>query len=134
MPTIRHPLSNDVADHIRAGAKVFDAIHYVIGGIRDGSAPRTSDILADLETMGLWKPRPKTKAYDVTIRRLANGCDFHFRLFAVDRCTAADRAMHRARLACHIPLARYKELHAKGIAVFRTVSCQLSADQSRPIA
>lgn len=77
---------------------------------------------------------PKTKAYDVTIRRLANGCDFRIRLFAVDKVVAADRAIHRARMQCGISLAKYRELHAKGIAVFRTVSCQLSADQSRPVA
>lgn len=77
-------------------------------------------------------PRSKTKAYDVTIRRLANGCDFHYRLFAVDKVTAADRAMERARIACKIARTKYSELHGQGIAVFRTVSCQLSADQSRP--
>ena len=75
---------------------------------------------------------PTTKAYDVTIRRLANGCDFHFRLFAVDKVIAADRAMNRARLQCSISLAKYREMNANGITVFRTVSCQLSADQSRP--
>lgn len=96
---------------------------------------RRTDVLAVFAaTTKLMPARPTTKAYDVTIRRLANGCDFHFRLFAVDKVTAADRAMERARMACKISRTKYSELHGQGIAVFRTVSCQLSADQSRPTA
>lgn len=52
-PPIRSPFSLVVADRIKAGASVSDAIHDVLGGIRDGSGPRTSTVLADLADMGL---------------------------------------------------------------------------------
>lgn len=53
---IGHPLSVDVADRIRAGATVSDAIHDVLGRVRDSTRPRTSVILNDLNNMGLFKP------------------------------------------------------------------------------
>lgn len=75
-----------------------------------------------------------TQAYNVTVRRIATGCDFHIRLFAVSEEKAIERAVDRARFAERISIARVKELHAQGIAIFRVVNSCLSADQSRPIA
>jgi len=75
----------------------------------------------------------KTTAYQITIRRIATGCDFHIRLFAKDEATAIERATDRARFAEKISPAKARELSAKGIAIFRMVSCQISADQSRPV-
>jgi len=74
-----------------------------------------------------------TKAYEVIVRRLATGCDFRVRLFAKDWETATNRAVERARFGFGIRLTTYRDLHAKGIAVFRVVSCELSEDQSRPL-
>lgn len=75
----------------------------------------------------------KTQAYQVTVRRIATGCDFHIRLFAKDEATAIERATERARFAERISPAKARELSAAGIAIFRTVSCEISADQSRPV-
>ncbi len=75
-----------------------------------------------------------TKAFDVIIRRLATGCDFRIRLFAKDWETAAERATERARFAERISIDKLRELHGKGIAVFRVVSCEVSEDQSRPLS
>lgn len=74
-----------------------------------------------------------TTAYDVRVRRLATGADFTMRLFAKDAATAEERAKDRARFASHIGLAKYRDLLASGIAVFRIVSCEVSPDQSRPV-
>lgn len=81
----------------------------------------------------LHKPT-KTTRFNVTVRRIATGCDFHITLFAKDEATACDRAKDRARFAERIPLSKLATLEANGIAVFRVVSCAVSADQSRPIA
>ena len=74
------------------------------------------------------------KAYQITIRRLSNGCDFSMRLFAKDQETACVAARDRARFSCGM---RKMDLHnleiVQGIAVFRVVSCEVSPDQSRPI-
>ncbi len=59
-----------------------------------------------------------TRAFDVIIRRLATSCDFRIRLSAKDWDTLANRAT---------------ELHARGIAVFRVVSCEVSDDQTPPL-
>lgn len=75
----------------------------------------------------------KTTAYQITVRRIATGCDFHIRLFAKDEQTAIERATDRARFAERISPAKAKELSAAGIAIFRLVSCEVSADQSRPV-
>ena len=75
----------------------------------------------------------KTTAYQITIRRIATGCDFHIRLFAKDEQTAIERATDRARFAEKISLTKARELSAAGIAIFRMVSCEVSADQSRPV-
>lgn len=72
-------------------------------------------------------------AYNVTVRRLCTGADFTMRLFAKDESTACERAKDRARFACRISLAKYRELNSQGIAVFRIVSSGVSADQSRPV-
>src|SRR5262245_22773074 len=61
-------------------------------------------------------------AYQVTVRHLATGCDFHLSLFAQDAANACERSIERARFMQRIPLAKMKELSAKGIAVFRIVS------------
>ncbi|SEB98563.1 hypothetical protein [Bradyrhizobium erythrophlei] len=76
----------------------------------------------------------KTLAYQVTVRRIATGCDYHIRLFSHSADHACDRAKDRARFAERISLAKYRELNAKGIACFRVISCEVSADQSRPNA
>jgi hypothetical protein len=75
--------------------------------------------------------RPRNLAYQVQVRRICTGTDFHIRLFAVDAETAERHATNRARVACNIPLAKYRDLNAKGVAVFRIVSCAVSADQRR---
>ncbi len=75
-----------------------------------------------------------TKAFDVIIRRIATGCDFRIRLFAKDWETAAERATERARFAERMPFGYVREMSAKGIAVFRVVSCEVSEDQSRPLS
>ncbi len=60
--TIRSSFSMSVADHIRDGYSCAEALHIVLGGIRDGSGPRTLDVLLDLEEMGVWSPaRPETE-------------------------------------------------------------------------
>jgi ribosomal protein S3 len=75
-----------------------------------------------------------TQAYQITVRRIATGCDFHIRLFAVNIEKAIERATDRARFAEKISLQKAADLSAQGIAIFRVVSAELSADQSRPIA
>jgi hypothetical protein len=74
-----------------------------------------------------------TTAFQITVRRIATGCDFHIRLFAKDEATACERAKDRARFMEKMSAARIRELSAQGIAVFRIVSSAVSADQSRPI-
>jgi hypothetical protein len=74
------------------------------------------------------------QAFDVIVRRLATGCDFRIRLFAKDWETAANRAVDRARFGFGIRVQAYRDLQAKGIAVFRVVSCEVSDDQSRPLS
>jgi hypothetical protein len=73
------------------------------------------------------------KAYDIVIRRISTGTDFHIRLFAPDSAKAIDRAYDRARFSCGIRLSKYRELCAEGYAVFRCISYAVSTDQSRPI-
>ena len=53
---INSAFSVHVADYIKKGKTVSEALHIVLGGIRDGSGPRTSAVLEDLEKMGVWKP------------------------------------------------------------------------------
>jgi hypothetical protein len=57
--TIRSTFSMTVADYIRDGYGCSEALRIVLGGIRDGSGPRTSDVLLDLEEMGVWSPVPQ---------------------------------------------------------------------------
>ncbi|BAM87667.1 hypothetical protein S58_16590 [Bradyrhizobium oligotrophicum S58] len=75
---------------------------------------------------------PNTR-FNVTVRRLSTGTDWHITLFAADAEKACERATNRARLACKLTRAKITELHGKGLAVFRVVSCEVSPDQSRPI-
>lgn len=56
---LRSTFSVDVADRIRAGSTVREALSEILQGISDGSGPRTSDVLLDLEEMGVWHPRPE---------------------------------------------------------------------------
>lgn len=75
----------------------------------------------------------KRQAYDVTIRRLATGADYSVRLFCVDAAAAEEAAIGRFLRATGMTASRLGELNAKGIAMFRVISCELSADQSRPV-
>jgi hypothetical protein len=75
----------------------------------------------------------RTTAYQVTVRQISNGCDYHVRLFSHSPEHASERAIYRARIASGMSLARHCELRTKGIAVFRVVSCEVSQDQSRPV-
>ncbi len=76
-----------------------------------------------------------TKAFDVVIRRIAKGCDFRMRVFAKDWETAVNRATDHARCASGMRLDKYRDLRAKGVAVFRVVSwCEVSEDQLRPLS
>lgn len=52
--TLNSTFSVHVADYIKKGKSVSEALHIVLGGIRDGSGPRTSAVLEDLEKMGVW--------------------------------------------------------------------------------
>jgi len=52
----RSSFSPAVADYIRDGYTCQEALSIVLGGIRDGSGPRTSEVLLDLEDMGAWSP------------------------------------------------------------------------------
>lgn len=45
--------SLDVADYIRQGKSISEALLIVLGGIQDGSGPKTIDVLADLKEMGI---------------------------------------------------------------------------------
>lgn len=74
----------------------------------------------------------KRQAYNVTVRQLATGCDFSLRLFCVDVDAACKAAKDRARFFIGMRTRKLLELEAQGIAVFRIVSCEVSADQSRP--
>lgn len=74
----------------------------------------------------------KPTRFDVTIRHLATGCDYHISIFALDAEKACERALDRARFARRISPAKLRELHERGIAVFRVVCFEVSADQSRP--
>ena len=76
----------------------------------------------------------KTRAYDVTVRRIATGADFTMRLFAVDADRACMRAKECARFAIGMRQSEYNRIESAGIAVFRVVSCEVSVNQSRPIA
>lgn len=73
-----------------------------------------------------------TTAYKITVRRLANGSDTILRIFAINPDVAMKRALERARLECRIPLDKYRDLHAKGICVFRIAEFGVDPDQSRP--
>jgi hypothetical protein len=75
-----------------------------------------------------------TQAYDVVVRRIATGCDYHMHLFAKDAEAATASATNRARFAIHMTRIRMATLEACGVAVFRVVSCEVSPNQTRPIA
>ena len=53
---LRSTFSLVVAGYMRDGFSLSEALRRVIGHIHDGSGPRTSEVLADLEDMGVWKP------------------------------------------------------------------------------
>ncbi|NTF17105.1 hypothetical protein G6L37_01505 [Agrobacterium rubi] len=62
---VRSSFSPAVADYIRDGYTCQEALHLVLGGIRDGSGPRTTEVLQDLEDMGVWAPDgDQTTRYD----------------------------------------------------------------------
>lgn len=61
---LRSTFSMDVADRLKAGRTIGDALRDVLGGIQDASAPKTSDVLADLEDMGAWHPDPVSVAVE----------------------------------------------------------------------
>lgn len=52
---IRSPLSPMVADYMKKGYTLHKALSMVLF-MTDGSRPKTTDILLDLEDMGVWKP------------------------------------------------------------------------------
>lgn len=83
--------------------------------------------------MRMRNPAKKTVAHDVTVRRLCTGTDYSMRLFAVDADAACKAAKDRARFACGIRKMDLHNLESQGVAVFRVVSCEVSADQSRPV-
>ncbi|WP_315743123.1 hypothetical protein [Bradyrhizobium sp. SZCCHNR1075] len=74
----------------------------------------------------------RTTRFTVVVRRIATGSDYHVSLFAPDAMKAGERATERARFAAGISREKARELHEKGIAIFRVVSCEVSPDQSRP--
>jgi hypothetical protein len=67
--TIRSTFSMSVADYIRDGYGCSEALQIVLGGIRDGSGPRTTDVLLDLEDMGVWSPNP-TEAEETRVSKM----------------------------------------------------------------
>ena len=69
-------------------------------------------------------------AYEIIVRRVATGCDYHLRLFAKDSETACDRAINKARLCERMTLEKFNDLRRRqGLAVFRIVSCEIAANQ-----
>lgn len=56
--SVRSGFSVKVADYIEKGYSCQEALHIVLAGICDGSGPRTTDVLLDLEDMGVWRPEP----------------------------------------------------------------------------
>ena len=74
-----------------------------------------------------------TTRFKVTIRKLSTGCDYHMTLFAKDQDKAMERCFDLARMSDRITKAKLAELNAKGIAVYRVVSCEVDPDQTRPI-
>jgi hypothetical protein len=56
---LRSSFSVAVADLMRAGFSLHEALRRGVGIILDGSGPLTSDVLADLETLGAWHPHPE---------------------------------------------------------------------------
>lgn len=76
----------------------------------------------------------KREAFDVVVRRIATGADFSMRLFCLDADDACAAAKDRARFAIGMRKMDLYALEQEGTAVFRVVSCTVSADQSRPIS
>ena len=70
-------------------------------------------------------PRPRNKAYDLRIRRLATGADYVTRLFARDAANAMTRATVNARRAFGIRTPEGDHAHT------RVVSCVVSPNQVR---
>lgn len=56
MVDLRSSFSVAVADLVRSGVSVGEALRQVLV-MRDGSGPRTTDVLNDLQDMGVWTPR-----------------------------------------------------------------------------
>lgn len=50
---LRSTFSNDIADYVRKGYPLSEALQIVLGGITDGSGPRTTQVLDDLKDMGV---------------------------------------------------------------------------------
>lgn len=50
---LRSTFSVTVADYIRKGYPLTEALTIVLGGITDGSGPRTTQVLDDLKDMGV---------------------------------------------------------------------------------
>jgi hypothetical protein len=71
------------------------------------------------------------KAYIVTVRRLANGCDYSMRIFAIDAFEAGKRAVERARISDRFSGLFISEAAKLGVAFYRVVSCEIAKNQSR---
>lgn len=50
---LRSTFSLDVADYMRNGYSLSEALVIVLGGITDGSGPRTTQVLDDLKDLGV---------------------------------------------------------------------------------
>ncbi len=64
------------------------------------------------------------QAYNIRFRCILNGCDWTARVFLRDANDAFDAMYRRMGYGCK----KYSR------AAYRVVSCELSADQSRPVA
>ncbi len=49
--TVRHTQSLEVVDLVKRGHTLADALSWVLGGIRDSSRPRTSEVADEARTI-----------------------------------------------------------------------------------
>jgi hypothetical protein len=72
----------------------------------------------------------KRKAYDIRFRCTLTGCDWTARLFLQSPADAFDAMYRRLAYSC----VRGADRPRNGRDFYRVVSCDVSPDQSRPVA
>lgn len=63
--TYRTSQSAEVADLIRSGFSVGEALRRVLTMSDGTTVAPTSDVLADLQDMGVWSPKPSTRSMEL---------------------------------------------------------------------